>query len=40
MKSWQNARSEVGENKVIETVETGIEFNGKVIKPAKVRVGK
>ena len=30
----------VGENKVIETVETGIEFNGKVIKPAKVRVGK
>ncbi len=32
--------NEVGENKVIETVETGIEFNGKVIKPAKVRVGK
>ena len=30
----------VGENKVIETVEVGIGFNGKVIKPAKVRVGK
>ncbi|MFH0905576.1 MAG: nucleotide exchange factor GrpE [bacterium] len=32
--------SEVGEGKVIETLEVGLKYNDKVIKPAKVRVGK
>jgi molecular chaperone GrpE len=32
--------NEVGEGKVIETVEVGLKINGRVIKPAKVRVGK
>ncbi|MEZ4210287.1 MAG: nucleotide exchange factor GrpE [Patescibacteria group bacterium] len=31
---------EVGEGKVIETVEVGLKVGGRVIKPAKVRVGK
>lgn len=30
----------VGEGKVIETVEVGLKINDRVIKPAKVRVGK
>ena len=32
--------NEVGEGKVIETTEVGLKYNDKVIKPAKVRVGK
>src|SRR3989344_1077001 len=32
--------NEVGEGKVIETVKVGLKYNDKVIKPAKVRVGK
>jgi|SRR5690606_9154766 len=31
---------EVGEGKVIETVEVGLKVGGRVIKPAKVRVGR
>lgn len=31
---------EVGEGKVIETVEMGLKYNDKIIKPAKVRVAK
>lgn len=32
--------NEVGEGKVIETLEVGLKYNDRVIKPAKVRVGK
>jgi molecular chaperone GrpE len=32
--------NEVGEGKVIETLEVGLKYKDKVIKPAKVRVGK
>lgn len=32
--------NEVGDGKVIETVEVGLKIGGRVIKPAKVRVGK
>ena len=32
--------NEVGEGKVIETLEVGLKYNDKVIKPAKVRVAK
>lgn len=32
--------NEVGEGKVIETVEAGLKIGGRVVKPAKVRVGK
>jgi len=32
--------NEVGEGKVIETVERGLKFGDRVVKPAKVRVGK
>lgn len=32
--------NEVGEGKVIETVEVGLKIGGRVVKPAKVRVGK
>ncbi len=32
--------NEVGEGRVIETMEVGLKYNDKVIKPAKVRVGK
>jgi len=32
--------NEVGEGRVIETLEVGLKYNDKVIKPAKVRVGK
>src|SRR3989344_6736200 len=32
--------NEVGEGKVIETMEVGLKYKDKVIKPAKVRVGK
>lgn len=32
--------NEVGEGKVIETIEVGLKVNGRVVKPAKVRVGK
>jgi len=32
--------SEVGEGRVIETLEVGLKYNDKVIKPAKVRVAK
>ena len=32
--------SEWGEGKIIETVEVGLQVHGRVIKPAKVRVGK
>ena len=32
--------NEVGEGKVIETMEVGLKYNDRVIKPAKVRVAK
>jgi molecular chaperone GrpE len=32
--------NEVGEGKVIETLEVGLKYNDRVIKPAKVRVAK
>lgn len=32
--------NEVGEGKIIETLEVGLKYNDRVIKPAKVRVGK